>query len=285
MRKLFFLLMVLALLTACSARADLFPEISVPTREPPASTVKPASSASGSLVSAVAPSYGGMANAQPVATEQNDSGLQEVKYKPVDISGYFAFGSYLDDRGYSITELSISSDGSHVVLLAMNGDLSFYISYDANSEELILFYESGLDYEEARSTMPAVVKTGTAKDNPEAAAAESQQTESSDSDKSQAAADTATICPHCNMGRCWNCDGTGTVGCNICSRSGICSVCFGKREFYVPGYGNGGSFVTCKGCNGSGQCSFCKGRGTKDCIFCDNGTCRYCHGDYMNYHR
>ena len=90
------------------------------------------------------------------------------------------------------------------------------------------------------------------------------------------------LCPDCDRGRCRMCDGRGYTDCNLCFGSGICGVCMGKPQKYVPGYGAGGTYVTCCGCNGSARCSFCGGTGRKDCIWCDGGVCRKCQGDYLH---
>ena len=94
---------------------------------------------------------------------------------------------------------------------------------------------------------------------------------------------TSGICTHCIQGKCLYCKGSGRQKCGACNGSGICPTCHGKRRFYVSGYGAGaGSYVYCTGCGGSGICWKCQGARTEDCLFCENGVCPYCHGDYLN---
>lgn len=52
---------------------------------------------------------------------------------------------------------------------------------------------------------------------------------------------------------------TGSDGsCWACHGSKICTVCYGKRKYYVSGYGvTAGTYVNCAGCNGTGRCSYC----------------------------
>lgn len=50
--------------------------------------------------------------------------------------------------------------------------------------------------------------------------------------------------------------------CSMCHGSGICQVCFGKRQWYTPSYGTDvDTTVTCQGCDGSGKCWKCNGTG------------------------
>ena len=50
--------------------------------------------------------------------------------------------------------------------------------------------------------------------------------------------------------------------CSMCNGSGICQVCFGKRNYYITSYGNGpGTYVDCQGCQGTGKCWVCNGTG------------------------
>ena len=92
------------------------------------------------------------------------------------------------------------------------------------------------------------------------------------------------LCPHCNMGKCKTCRGLGSVPCDSCRGSTICQRCHGKRRFSVPTWGTGGAnYVDCQGCHGSGKCEKCSGSGSQPCTDCNNGVCRYCKGDYMNY--
>lgn len=51
--------------------------------------------------------------------------------------------------------------------------------------------------------------------------------------------------------------------CGICHGSGRCTMCFGKGQTYVAGYGGvgSGSYVTCSACSGTGKCWRCEGTG------------------------
>ena len=47
--------------------------------------------------------------------------------------------------------------------------------------------------------------------------------------------------------------------CSYCNGTKTCPVCYGRRRYYISGYGVGqGSYVNCAGCNGSGRCSYCR---------------------------
>lgn len=47
--------------------------------------------------------------------------------------------------------------------------------------------------------------------------------------------------------------------CMYCNDTKICPVCYGRRRYYISGYGVGqGSYVNCSGCNGMGRCSYCQ---------------------------
>lgn len=46
--------------------------------------------------------------------------------------------------------------------------------------------------------------------------------------------------------------------CFSCGGTGICQVCYGRRRYYVTGYGvTKGTYVNCAGCDGTGKCAYC----------------------------
>ena len=96
----------------------------------------------------------------------------------------------------------------------------------------------------------------------------------------------ASVCPKCEEGKCWQCQGNGTIRCGICRGSGICQTCHNRGPTYIPGYGGVGTgkYVECSACGGTGKCWRCNGDGVEKCPnpYCEDGKCGYCHGDYLN---
>ncbi len=93
------------------------------------------------------------------------------------------------------------------------------------------------------------------------------------------------VCTHCDHGKCARCEGKGRVACSECHALRICTVCFGRRGYYIPGYGGVGTgqFIDCWACSGTGRCWSCEGAGYERCPSClGDRRCPYCGGDYRH---
>ena len=203
-------------------------------------------------------SYGDMAGKEADRAVENErEGTIEFIYEQVSPDEFQQYGVFLDNKGCQAQKMDTDSDAAaSYAVYSEEKDFGFLLIYESDKQllTLVLFPEI-----EAETSAPAPAATIAP----------------------------ASVCPDCNQGKCTVCNGRGYRDCELCLGLGICGVCFGRPQTYIPGYGGvgTGSYVTCKGCNGSGRCTYCGGTGKTMCQWCDHGICLTCHGDYMNYNK
>lgn len=205
--------------------------------------------------------YGDYAGKEADSTVENQKeGTLEFIYEQVSANDFQGYGVFLESKGCQTEKMNADSETVvSYVIYNSEMDFGFLLIYQSDRQTLSLAY---FPMDEDDIDQPPPVSTDIPK-----------------------AVDEARVCPDCNQGRCTICDGRGYNDCKLCLGLGICGVCFGRPRTYIPGYGGvgTGTYVTCKGCNGSGRCAYCGSTGKQTCQWCDNGICRTCHGDYMNY--
>ncbi len=201
-------------------------------------------------------SYSDMAGKKADRTVENEKeGTTEFIYEQVSPDEFRQYGVFLGNKGCQAEKMNTDSDAAaSYAVYCEERNFGFLLIYESDKQllTLVLFPETE---PETPTPMPGVTVAP------------------------------AKVCPDCNRGKCTVCDGQGYSDCELCMGLGVCGVCFGRPQTYIPGYGGvgTGSYVICKGCNGSGRCTYCDGTGKKMCQWCDHGICRTCHGDYTNY--
>lgn len=128
MRKLFALIMTLALLAGTATAEGLFAGL-VPTPTP-------------TPVVKVAPSYAIMAKEKSTETQLEDGSLQQT-YANVSQADFNAFGVYLGQIGYSLPSHEYVGDNA-LAADVVKDDIAFKIQYDWSLQQLIVIYPEGV---------------------------------------------------------------------------------------------------------------------------------------------
>ena len=92
-----------------------------------------------------APSYGNICGEEPVSTTPNAQNDTIVTYENVSVEDVDRFGTYLDQRDYTVTEKQVQ--GNQYGYRISNGNITFSMVYDNSNHTMNLIYPEGIEYE------------------------------------------------------------------------------------------------------------------------------------------